>query len=363
MNAKDTLRGRVNHARDAPQGEGAFRDPPAGVEQLAEQRDRLQGLRTRDAQLAALEGRRVELEVDCIAADTALKSASFRPAPGLDQAQAAEIADALHKTREIEAALEALSGGKGGLTGGFSKQRERLLVGRDALISWIDAPKADRPLPVLKLAYAVVMIATFVVIWAAIFIHPILLLVLIGLGVVLTFLRSAEQNSAWTRFGAKRHFEEMGLQHPSSWEEAAVRNRLAELESQIEAGETHDTDAAKPEKDRQDDEGQLVEALMLAADHLDRLLAEVGLDADHLDPEFEQWLRLLSKARRARTELEQAIAKHSAIKAEKDAVQDALFQFLARQGEAPKGGSTEIDSLSAGLDRVTARSVGRHGRG
>jgi hypothetical protein len=343
-------------------GEDTFRDPPAGAEQLAEQRDRLQGLRTHDAQLAALEGRRVELEVDCIAADVALKSTSFRPASDLDQAQAAEIADALHKTHEIKAELEALGQGrKGRLAGGSSKERQQLQVGRDALISWIEAPMADRPSSALKLAYAVVTIATVVVIWAVIFIHPILLLVLIGLGVVLTFLRSAEQNSAWSRLGAKRHFEETGLQPPQSWEEAAVRKCLQELESRIEARTIRDTEPAQPKEEGQDEEGQLVEALVLATDHLGRLLAEAGLDADDLDPEFEQWLELLAKARQARRKLDQVIAKHKAINREKDTAQDALYRFLTRQGEIPKGGSTDFDSLSAGLDRVAARSANKRG--
>lgn len=358
MNKKEVLK----HARELGiklVDETAFRDPQAGLEELTQQRDRLNMLKSIETQLVALKRRKVELEVGCIAADVALKTTSYTPASSLDTASAVEIADALDKSREISLALKSPGPGQQGPVGGGSGERERLLAGRDALISWIEAPKSDQSSPILKFAYALVMLASLVVIWAAIFVHPILLVVLIGLGVVLTFLRSAEQNSSWSRLGAKRHFEGTGLTSPDSWKEAAVRNRLADIELEIQENLNRAKVIAKSEEPEHVEEGRLVEELVTTTERLDRLLGEAGLEADQLDPQLEQWFELVARADKAKNELNQMITKLKRLTEKKDVIQDTLFRFLARQGEAPKDGSSDLDSLSEGLDRIAAQWAGK----
>ncbi|MEN8133168.1 MAG: hypothetical protein ABFS45_23915, partial [Pseudomonadota bacterium] len=60
----------------------------------------------------------------------------------------------------------------------------------------------------------------------------------------------------------------------------------------------------------------------------------------------------LATAHNARRDLDQLDETLKIISAEKNAVQEALYKFLARQGEAPRGGAADVESLSAALDRV-----------
>ncbi len=358
MNTDEKSHGKTNHIGDEPVWDGAFRDAPAGAKELAEQRNRLDELKVRDNELAAIDARKCELEVECIAADVALKAASPPSSvSNLDPAQVTDIADAMHEKRRIEAALKALEQGGGMHADVAAKKLEQMKVGRDALLDWLDAPRAVQPQRIIRLSYFAVMIAVMVVIWSAIVVHPILLLLLVGLGTLAAFLKSSEQNTAWLRVGAKRHYEETGLKLPPKWEEAAVRNRMHELETQIEELASQSIATAKPADEDLDELEQLLIELDVADEHLDGLLAETGLNVDDLDADFNQWVELLSRSRQARLELDQLNAKHKAVSTEINATQEKLYRFLARQGEAPGDGSADYDSLSTGLDRVSARST------
>ncbi len=326
---------------------------------LIDQRERLEALRALDEEIAALNKLKTELEVECIAADAALSSAPTKPALNLDQVRVDELALALHKKRQIEVALNTLEPGEISQAGTPARALEQLKAGRDALVSWIDAPRADQPQFALKLAYGAIMTATIVVIWLAIVVHPILLLLLLGLGAILAFLRSSEHNRSWLQLGAKRHFDETGLKPPTKWEEVAVRERLVELETQIEEAASPDIAPKEPANEKHKDSEQLLVELALATEHLDSMLARAGLDLTNINPDHKQWLELLATARYARQNLDQVVAELKVTNAGKNALQEAIFSYLSRQGEAPPGGSADVDSLSAGLDRVKTRLMNR----
>ncbi len=352
MSAENTPKQSADRLAQEPTWVAAFRDEPADAQMLIDQRERLEALRALDEKINTLNKRKSELEVECIAADAALRAAPTKPALDIDHERAGELAIALHKKRQIKAALEALEQKQAGTP---ARELEQLKAGRDALVSWLDAPRAKQPQFALKLAYAAVMVATIVVIWIAIVIHPILLLLLLALGAVLAFLRSSEQNTTWVQLGARRHFDDSGLKPPLKWEEASVRERLAELENQIEDVKTPDIPPTESAEDEQKSSEQLSVELALATENLDSVLVKSGLDISSIDPDLEQWLELLATARYAQQDLDQVATKLKALNAEKNTRQEALFSFLSRQGEAPRGGSADFQSLSAGLDRLAAR--------
>jgi hypothetical protein len=358
VNTGDTPR-TENHTGAELARAGAFRDAPAGVKELIAQRERLEALRARDEEVTALNQRKCVQEVECIAADAALKAISTKQALDLDHAQGADLADALRVKREIETELRALNLRMGERAGTPTKELARLKAGQGALKSWLNVPQAEWPQHVFKVVYMGVMIATLGVIWAAIVIHPILFLLLVGFGAVLAFLRSSEQNSTWIRLGAKRRFEDTGLESPASWEEAKVRDRLAELEAKIGTFTYRDVTLPDPIDDEPGRVERLVEDLERTTEHIDNILAKVGLNIDSLDTETEQWLEQLATARHNWQNLSQLNVKLKAVTAERDAAQEALFMFLARQGKAPPGGTADLDALSAGLDRVATGMIGK----
>lgn len=353
MSTKDTARRNSKNTAKKPASEGTFRDAPAGAEVLVEQRKRLVELTDFDQQIATLQMRKTELEVECIVADTALKTAtSAQPRPKFNHARLADLAKAFHDKCEIETAIKAFDQKEDQQAGATDKEPEQLKAGRDALVSWLDAPRSVRPQPLLKVAYAVAAAATLLVIWATIVIHPVLILLLLGLGALLTFLRSTDQNVKWIRLGAKRHFEEMGLKSPLNWEETAVQNRVVELETQMKGFTQQDAVIPEPPESGLGTLERLEEEFALLTVQFDALLAEAGLDADSLDSDLKHWLSLLATAHNARRDLDQLDETLKIISAEKNAVQEALYKFLARQGEAPRGGAADVESLSAALDRV-----------
>jgi hypothetical protein len=337
----------------------AFRDTPADARELTEQHRWLNELRALNEEVTVLTQRKCEQEVECIAADAALNAISTKQALDLDHTQGADLADTLHVKREIETELRALNQRVGEQADTFNKELEPLKAGQDALKSWLNVPQAEWPQYVFKVVYIGVMIATLFVIWVAVVVHPILFLLLFGLGAVLVFLRSSEQNPTWIRLGAKRRFEDTGLELPASWEEAKVRDRLAELEAEIEAFTHRDVTLTEPTDDEPGRVERLVEDLEQTTEHIDSILAKVGLNIDSLDAESEQGLELLATARRERQNLNHLNAKLKAVTAARDATQETLFMFLARQGEAPPGGTADLDALSAGLDRVATRRIGK----
>ncbi len=343
---------------------GSGHDAPAGEEMLAEQRKWLEQLRAQEDEVRTLRERECELEVEVevehIAADAALNTASLKGVPDLDLGRAAEIAEALDRKRELQAVLGTLERRSDQGGDANASELERLTAGRDALISWLEAPRTVRPPRLPRMAHRLLLAAAVAAVWAALAVHPILLLLLVPLAVPpLTFLSLSREDLAWLRLGAERRFRETGFKPPATWEEATVRDRVSELEGVMDAVSQRMGEFAETEEMEGGDHEAVAAELAQAKKHLEAVLTKVGLDADSIDGELGRWLGLVSQARRAREALEKVKAARGASSAETDDVREDLFRFLSRQGEPPRDGCADLDALAAALERVAARSVSR----
>ena len=336
--------------------DSTFRDTPATESDLAEQRALINQLKSLDEQIEQLQKRRNALEVEFIAAEAALRATPANIGRSINQERLADLALAWHEQRQIEAVVKDLEPSKS--TASASQGKGRLQAGRDALISWLDAFRSERPSGGFKFAYAMLFMATLAVLWAAIALHPVLLLALLGIGAVLAFLRSSEQNTTWLRLGAKRRYVATALALPLEWEETAVRQRLTELNSQLQQldADKATADLRMPHKEgTPEHHEQLAEKLAAATRQLDSRLLNAGVKLSELDPEMQQWLEHLATARLAKQELDRITTLLRTTSEGRTAGQEAVFRFLSRQGEAPEYGAADTKSLNLGLDRVAKR--------
>jgi hypothetical protein len=287
----------------------------------------------------------------------ALKAASSNDKPDhLDLEKAAAIAEALHRKRELQTRLEQreTQDQEAG-----SSELERIRAGRDALVAWLEAPSAVRSRRLPRVARGVFLAAALVILWAAVAVHPILLLLLAPLALPLIFLSSSNQDLTWLRLGAERRFRQTGLDPSVAWEERAVRDRVSEIEDRMQAISQRMHELAEAKETEQGDREQVAAELAQAEAHLETVLTEAGLDAGDMDADFERWLGLVGQARRAREALQKVQARRKAITTKANDEREALFKFLSRQGEAPPDSRANLDALAAGLERIAARSAGQ----
>ena len=138
-----------------------------------------------------------------------------------------------------------------------------------------------------------------------------------------------------------------------------MRERLQELENRLVAITSPNNPSVKHDHKNPSNLAQLRLDLALAMQEFDSALADAGLDAGCIDTGSEHWLELLADAHDARRNFEQINAQLKVVSAEKYAAEETLFRFLSRQGEAPRNGTADLDSLSAGLDRVATHTANK----
>ena len=305
---------------------------------LAEQRERLNELRRWEHKLVSLRDRRNELEIECIAGDVALRRASDRRAP-IDAALAVEIEAALDRRKRMEEQLARAREGT-------RQERDRLVVGRDALRLWLEAPQQERNARPGGRIKHVLFAVSLIAIVAALSVHIVFLILLLPIAGASSFLSWSGQDDAWRKMGAKRRYLETHLEAPGKWEEDAVRQRLEEIEERIESRAARGP--AEPEDDR-----RTIEATLNAERAaLDALLAGAGLDHEDLDRETEGWIRALGRAGRSRRELTEVQAEIEGLSRDADDVREDLYRYLARQGVAGGEGRADTATLAAGLERL-----------
>ena len=149
-------------------------------EGIVGQRARLQTLESCEEAIRALRARESDLEVEHMAAEAALRSATARHDPGLDRNLAVRIGLALERRDALES--EAVATRRGGAVGGADRL-DALRAGRAALEAWLDASEEAKPGGTALAAKITLLIATVVTVWAAIAIHPaflVLILIVIG---------------------------------------------------------------------------------------------------------------------------------------------------------------------------------------
>jgi hypothetical protein len=325
------------------------------MDESRQQRERLSALRAREQEIAVLRERESDLEVERIAARAALARAQSQAPADMEAELASRLAGVLARTRELEDALAALDEH---LSRGYpagTEHRARLEAGGQALESWLATPVADEGRGFRLAVKTVLLVVTVAVIWAAVAIHPALLLVLVAVVGPVSFVLSRGQDAAWRRQGARKRFETTGLAPPDDWNEAAVRARSDALRQELLANTGREpipeSRATRPGEERAALAGELEEqqAQLVAA------MVEAGLDPDDLDPATEGWLVLLGRAERTRRELESSEAQRKIASAGADELREGLYWYLSREGEAPGDGKADSDAIAAGLERLAAR--------
>ena len=305
---------------------------------LAEQRERLNELRRWEQKLGSLRDRRNELEIECIAGDVALRRAPDRSAP-IDAALAVEIEAALDRRKRTQEQLARARDGS-------KQERDRLVVGRDALRLWLEAPQEERSARPGGRAKHVLFAVSLIAIIAALSVHIVFLVLLLPIAGASSFLSWSGQDDAWRKMGAKRRYPETHLDAPGKWEEDAVRQRLEEIEERIESR------AARGPNEPEDDPRTIEATLSAERATLEALLAGAGLDHADLDRETESWIRALGRASRSRLELTQVQAEIEGLSRDADDVREDLYRFLARRGGAEGTGRADTATLGAGLERL-----------
>ena len=321
-------------------------------ETLDDQRSRLVQLRGCEDELHTLRERECELEVERIAADAALNASAADNRLELDIDVAAGLGEAIRKKRQLETALAGLEGRRA--EPGPSSGLEPLRDAREALELWLKAPATARPQRLPRIAHGALLVIALLAVWAAVAIHPALLVVLVGLAIPMAFLSSSTQDLAWLRLGARRRFGDTSVRPPREWEEVAVRERLSEVSALIESLRSDEESAG--DRERVEGREEVVAAeLVQAGARVEELSRATGVDARSISAETEQWFELASAAHRARERLEEVKTRRERLRAELEKGREQVFRFLSRQGRAPADGHADLDALDAGLTRVAAQ--------
>ena len=305
---------------------------------LAEQRERLNELRRWEQKLASLRVRRNELEIECIAGDVAMRRGVANRIP-VDAGLAVEIEAALDRRKHIEERLARARDGT-------REERDRLVVGRDALRLWLEAPQEERGArPGVRVKHVLFAVSLLAII-AAVSVHIVFLVLLLPIAGASSFLSWSGQDDAWRKMGAKRRYVETRLETPKRWEDDVVRQMLEEIEERIES-------RAARGADEPTDDPRTVEAT-LASERaaMEVLLAGAGLDEADLDRETEGWIRALSRASRSRLELTEVQAEIESSSRDIDEVREDLYRYLSRRGSAGGEGRADTATLAAGLERL-----------
>ena len=305
---------------------------------LAEQRERLNELRRWEQKLASLRVRRNEIEIECIAGDVAMRRGVANRIP-VDAGLAVEIEAALDRRKHIEERLARARDGT-------REERDRLVVGRDALRLWLEAPQEERGArPGVRVKHVLFAVSLLAII-AAVSVHIVFLVLLLPIAGASSFLSWSGQDDAWRKMGAKRRYVETRLEAPKRWEDDAVRQILEEIEERIES-------RAARGADEPTDDPRTVEAT-LASERaaMEVLLAGAGLDEADLDRETEGWIRALSRASRSRLELTEVQAEIESSSRDIDEVREDLYRYLSRRGSAGGEGRADTATLAAGLERL-----------
>lgn len=305
---------------------------------LAELRERLAELRRGERSLDALRVRRNELEIECIAGDVALRHGTGGRA-GIDPGFAIEIEAALDRRNALEERLTRVREGS-------RQERDRLAVARDALRLWLDAPREKENRRAGGRVKHVLFLVSLLAIIAALSVHIVFLVLLIPIAGASSFLSWSGQDHAWRKVGAKRRFAATRLEEPPAWEEEAVRQRLDEIESRIEAQAARDP--AGPE----DNPGTLEAMRDAERSALSALLAGAGLDGADLDRETEDWIRQLGRASRSRRELAEVQEEIDGVSRDIGEVREEMYRYLARRGALGRQGRADTATLAAGLERL-----------
>ena len=327
------------------------REEPAG---LPSEESKLAELRGHEERLEALRGRRTDLEVERIVAETALRTARTGAAPHATGADAAAIVDALDRLRRLETQYSAhLAFAETGVRS-HGELIERLRAADDALGAWLDADRETAGASSGgRIAKQALFVICLVILGLAFMVHLAFLVLLAPVGGAMSFLLWTGQDQAWRRIGARRRFERLRLETPAAWTEDAVRKRrfaLSRIAEQIrERASTPECENPVAEEER------LRAELGAARSDLQDALAAAGLDEARLDDPTEAALRAVARVYGAEQALQGVVEEMAGERDRAGAIRESLYRSLAREGEAARDGDASAGALGAGIERARRR--------
>ena len=330
---------------------------PGPDESLAEQRLHVGSLESFEDRIRILRQQEGDLEVEHIAAETALQSATSRLQPKIDPALASRIGGSLERRRELEERRRESNEDHSHRSPGGSRRVDQLRAGRAALQAWLDASRAQEAGPVVGAAKLALLIATIAAVWAAFAIHLAFLRLLVVVVGPVSFAMGRGHDAEWRRVGARRRFAASGLADIATWDEETVRARMEELESLLAATDRDglDKDADIPARDPVDD--QTVAAQVAKEDEqIASDLAAAGLTIDAMQGEIGNWLRLVARADRSRESLERVKNERKRLRAEAAELRDHLLRYLQSRGVKPLQQQDTAAAIAESLERLSRTS-------
>jgi len=326
-------------------------------ESLAGQRLRLASLESCEDRIRILRQQECDLDVEHIAAEAALRSATRRLQPKIDAALALRIGRFLENRRELEESRRRAIDVDGIGSTGSTRRVDRLRTGHAALRAWLDASRPREPSAVARAAMVALLIAVIVIVWAAFAIHLAFLLLLVVVVGPVSFVMGRGEDVEWRRVGARRRFEASGLADLAAWDENTVRARAIELEALLEAPDRNSTSgeaviAGAGLVDAQARAAQTAEEdVQIASD-----LRSAGLTLEDTQGELGDWLRLVARAEQTRASLQRVKNERTRVREEAAELRDQLLRYLQSRGVKPLRQQDSAAAIAESLDRLSGSS-------
>lgn len=319
-------------------------------ESLATQHERLASLESCEERIRALRDRECDREVEHMAAEAALHGATNRLQPGVDRQAAARIGHLLEVKRELQSRLQATGGYRGSGSTSAARTLDQLRAGHAALLAWLDAGSPRQPGAVARYGRIVMLLASIAILWAAIAIHPAFLLLLVVVVGPVSFAMSRGQDDEWRRVGARRRYDASGLADFGEWNEVSVRARAGELEALLDQVAPREAHRGREHPADTTDEAE-ASATRLA--DLDRRiaaeLADVGLEAEAVEGEIGEWLRLAERAETSRRALDEVKSERRRVRDEALELREQLGRYLRSHGIKPTAHQDSAADIAARL--------------
>lgn len=322
---------------------------------LADRRQALQQLQRIETRL---EQRRSELAEARSALESAVNDLGGKPDQPvrLDVSTVKAIEERLRGKRELEATVAALARERDRLPQqtDAGSEPEVLQQARAELLHWLAAP-AQPVRNAMHIAAIVSLVGVGLagIVASAAAIHWALLVLTIPFswGAYALLVRTPGTHE---RRQARERYTQTGQDTPQSWDPAAVRDRMAELdrlEREARRRQLLSEERGRVERELEQKQKQLQE---ITAD-LKKLAGEVGHDPLLQDGPLDRWLRLTLAWDAAHVRVEGLQAELDQLESMAESLRAGALAFLVSYDESPETSDPDSTTLLARLDHLTGR--------
>ncbi|HYW03376.1 MAG TPA: hypothetical protein VFA86_05485 [Gammaproteobacteria bacterium] len=352
--ALQSARESLDQARQALTDTGLVE---AGLDEaaLADQRQALQQLQRIET---TLEQRRAELDDARAALEAALGDLGGEPdrPVHLDVTTVKAVEDRLRGKRELDAAIAALQRERDRLPrqADTGPAPEVLQQARAELLRWLAAPAYPGRGALHKTAMISVLGAGLTgIVVAALAIHWALLALLVPFGWGAWALL-ARAPGGRERRQARERYAQSGQPGPQSWDPAAVRARMDELDRLAREARRRETLAEERGQVERELERKQSEQQEIVAG-LERLAGEIAYDPLLQDGPLDRWLRLTLAWDEARVRVDCLGARIERLESQAGPLRTDALEFLAGHDESPETADPDAATLLARLEHLADR--------